>query len=391
MQQEIRKYGIQRTVSLLKLCGNPDKKLKIIHIAGTNGKGSTAEYITSVLVAAGKRAGAFTSPQVFCFEEQFRIDGTPLPTERLRKYFDEVKEIAEGVEDSPSPFEIDTATALYAFYKEGCEYAVIECGLGGRDDATNAAAQKEVAVITSISLEHTAELGSTLEEICAAKSGIIRDCPAVVSDYQPQEVKHFFSKFDPVFAGKDLTEEKCDGQGQAFIYKGSRYEIKMLGKAQMYNAATAIEVCKILGIEERYIFQGIKNARLSGRLETEERNGVKYILDGAHNPGAIAELVGVLSDIKGERELVFGCLSDKDVESIASLLSPYFKRAVLFSPQSVRAMAIERIINAFSGKTEYITAENVTEALEKTECKTVVVCGSFTFLKEAREWIRKRR
>ncbi|MGN1103459.1 MAG: bifunctional folylpolyglutamate synthase/dihydrofolate synthase [Candidatus Coproplasma sp.] len=388
MLQDIRKYGTQRCEELLKLCGNPDKKLKIIHIAGTNGKGSTAEYITSILISAGKKVGTFTSPYVFSFEEQFRIDGQPITKERLDSCLAEVERISKPIEDTPSPFELQTACALYSFYKEGCEYAVIECGLGGRDDATNAIAQKSVAVIISISLEHTAELGPTLNDICTAKSGIIKDCPAVVSAYQPQEVKRFFEKFKPVFAGENLTKENC-AEGQAFSYRGSRYEINLLGEAQLYNASTAIEVCTLLGIDENAIVQGLKTARLKGRLEQIERNGVRFILDGGHNPGAVAQLVGVIKGIKGEKELVFGCLSDKDVESIAKELSPHFKRAILFSPASYRAMVLDRITKAFTGKIDYVTAQNIDDALEKTQCRNVAVCGSFTFIKEASEWIRK--
>ena len=390
MVKEIRKFGTERTVELLKLCSNPDKKLKIIHIAGTNGKGSTAEYITSILISAGKRVGTFTSPYVFCFEEQFRIDGQPLSKERLNGYLTEVEQIAQAISDTPSPFELQTATALYAFEKEGCEYAVIECGLGGKDDATNAVLQKQVAVITSISIEHTAELGSTLQEICNAKSGIIKNCPTVVSAYQPREVKDFFAKFNPVFAGGNLLEENCE-RGQAFSYKGNRYEISMLGTAQLYNAATAIEVGRLLGIGDKYITQGLKTARLEGRLEIIECKGVRYVLDGGHNPGAVEQLSGVLSKMHGEKELVFGCLSDKDVENIAKELSPYFKRAILFSPESYRAMPIERIERAFTGKIDYTTAQNIGKALDQTKCKIVVVCGSFTFIKEAREWIKKQQ
>ncbi len=391
MQQEIRKYGTERCEQLLKLCGNPDKKLKIVHISGTNGKGSTAGFISSSLYAAGKRVGTFTSPQVFCYEEQFRINLTPLSKAVIDSYLNEVKRLSQCMSDFPSPFEIETAAAILAFYKEGCEYAVIECGLGGRDDATNAIAQKQVAVFTSISLEHTAELGATVIDICRAKSGIIKDCPVVVSDYQSKEVKDFFRRFDPIFAGEGLEKEKDSSNGQTFTYKGNRYKINMLGRAQLYNAATAIEVCNLLGIGQSYIAQGLKNTVLGGRLQVEESGGVKYILDGAHNPGAIAELVEVLENIKGEKELVFGCLSDKDVESAARLLAPCFKRVILFSPPSVRAMALEKIVGAFSNKLDYITADGVSDALKKTQSKTVVVCGSFTFIKEAQEWIKKRQ
>ena len=391
MVKEIRKYGTERCEELLKLCSNPDKKLKIIHIAGTNGKGSTAEYITSILISADKRVGTFTSPFVFKFEEQFRINGQPLTQEKLNGYLTQVEQIAKAIEDTPSPFELQTATALYAFEKEGCEYAVIECGLGGRDDATNAISQKSVAVITSISLEHTAELGTTLQEICTAKSGIIKDCPVVVSAYQPKEVKDFFAKFNPIFAGENLTKEQPQTKGQSFSYKGNCYQISMLGTAQPYNAATAIEVGRLLGIEDKYITRGLSKAHLEGRLEMVEAKGVKYILDGGHNPGAVAQLAGELSKMQGEKELVFGCLSDKDVESIATLLSPHFKRAILFSPESYRAMPLERIEEAFKGKLDYTTAQNIGKALDQTKCKTVIICGSFTFIKEAREWIRKRQ
>ena len=203
--------------------------------------------------------------------------------------------------------------------------------------------------------------------------------------------KDFFAKFNPIFAGDNIIEEKCENAGQAFSYKGSCYQIKMLGKAQPYNAATAIEVGRLLGIDDSAITQGLSKASLDGRLERLEAKGVKYILDGGHNPGAVKELAGELSKTQGEKELVFGCLSDKDVEGIATLLSPHFKRAVLFSPNSDRAMAIERITKAFTGKIDYTTAQNIGKALDQTKCKAVIICGSFTFIKEAREWIRKRQ
>ncbi len=394
MQKEIRKYGTERCERLLKLTGNPDSKLKIVHIAGTNGKGSTAEYISSVLVAAGKKTGTFTSPQVFCHGEQFRVDRVQLTAEKIRGYIDEVKKAALNMRDEPSPFEIETAAAILAFYKEGCEYAVIECGLGGRDDATNAISKKEVAVITSVSLEHTAELGPTLKDICLAKSGIIRNCPVVVPSCMTGEAKRFFGRFDPVIAGEGLTPLASeDGEdGQRFRYKGAEYRIKMLGEAQLYNAATAVEVCRLLGIEERYISEGLGEAELAGRIQIIKRGGRTFILDGAHNPGAAEALSGFL---KGygvtEGELVFGCLSDKDADGLAEILSPHFIRAVLFEPDSPRAMPLKKMLCAFSGRIDTLTAASVGEALDKTEADTVAVCGSFTILKEAEEWINRRR
>lgn len=396
MQGQLIKYGTERCERLLKLLGNPDEKLKIIHIAGTNGKGSTAEYISSVLKCAGKRVGTFTSPQVLFYEEQFRIDCQPLSPEKIKGYLDGVKQIASAMGDKPTPFEVEAVGAVLAFYREGCEYAVLECGLGGRDDATNAISRKEVAVITSISLEHTAELGATLQEICTAKSGIIKNCPAVVSAYQCGEVKEFFKKFNPVFAGEGLTPATADTTCvQAFCYKGETYGINMLGSAQPYNAATAIEACRLLGIESRYITEGLKTAKLYGRTEVIKKGGRTFIFDGAHNPAAIGALTQTLADTPdfkgGEAELVFGCLSDKDVEACAKILAPHFKRAILFEPESARAMALDKMIKAFTGKIPVETAPSVIGALDKTESRKIVVCGSFTIIKEAREWIKREQ
>ncbi len=161
------KFGTERTRALLDALGSPDKGLKIIHVAGTNGKGSCSAFISNALKAAGKSVGTFTSPQVFSCEEQFCVNCVPLERRVTEKYISMASAAADAMEDKPSAFEIETAAALEAFRKEGCEYAVIECGLGGRDDATNAVANKVAAAITSVSIEHTAELGGTITEICS--------------------------------------------------------------------------------------------------------------------------------------------------------------------------------------------------------------------------------
>lgn len=377
----------------MKRLDSPDKKLKIAHIAGTNGKGSTAAYITRILIAAGMRVGTFISPQVYSFYDQFLIDGVPILKNVFDPYISLVERACEGMDDAPSPFEIQTAAALCAFSAEGCEYAVLECGLGGRDDATNAIERKEVAVITSVSLEHTKELGSTVTEICRAKSGIVKGCPLVLSAYNGKDALNFFKPFNPVIAGADIKAEEVDLSSpcQKFSYRGKTYALNMLGEAQPYNAACAMEACKILGVDEKYFEEGLSSARLGGRSEIIERGGVTYILDGAHNPAAISQFAGVMRLFGGEAELAFGCLSDKDVGAAARILSPLFKRAYLFSPASPRAMDINKIESAFRGAVAYEIKENVSEALNAAASPVVAVCGSFTVLKEAREWIGKRR
>ncbi len=386
------KFGTERARALLDALGSPDKGLKIIHVAGTNGKGSCSAFISNALKAAGKSVGTFTSPQVFSYEEQFCVNCVPLERRVTEKYISMASAAAEAMEDKPSAFEIETAAAFEAFRKEGCEYAVIECGLGGRDDATNAVANKVAAAITSVSIEHTAELGGTITEICRAKSGIIKDCPAVVSAMQTEEGTAFFKQLGAIFAGEGLEVIKSSAEGQTFKYKGETYSVKMYGSAQCFNAAVAIEVCRILGLSLEDIRRGITQTAVEGRCQTVIKGEVTYILDGAHNPAAFKPLTELLAFCPKPAALVFGCLSDKDVCGAAEALAPHFRSAVLFSPKSYRAMELERIYGAFKGKIEVITtAETVEAALSKAAGKTVVVCGSFTALKEAREWIEKRQ
>jgi dihydrofolate synthase/folylpolyglutamate synthase len=372
--------------------GAPDEQLKIVHVAGTNGKGSTCAYITQILLAAGIKAGTFTSPEVYDYAEKFCVDGKPLELEKLKEYLSLTYTLAQEMSDKPTAFEIETAAALYAFYKEGCAYAVVECGMGGLSDSTNAIRQKQLAVITSISLEHTAILGDTITKICRQKAGIIRDCQVIVNGLQTEESRRYFEKFNAIFAGDGIKVSESTLTSQKFIYKGREYSINMLGLAQAYNAATAIEVGEYLGISPQYIWQGIKNTKLLGRVEVIERGKVTYILDGSHNPASFAPLTDVLGQDKRQKTLVFGCLSDKDISSAVGILSPYFDSVHVFSPDSYRAMDIEKIYSAFESSFKNVEkCEGVTQALEEADGQVVVVCGSFTILKEAKEWIEKRQ
>lgn len=386
------KYGLSRTRALLSAFSDPDKQLKIVHIAGSNGKGSIAAYITNILIASGAKVGTFTSPEVFSYSEKFLFNGKPAD-EVINYYLSEVYDAASAMSDRPTAFEIETVAALTAFRAAGCEYAVVECGLGGRDDATNAISQKAVAVISSISLEHTAVLGDTIESICAHKAGIIKNCPVVVSALQCEEGRAYFSQFTDKFAGDGLEILSRDRGGQFFLYGGVRYFIKMHGDAQCYNAATAIEAAKILGIDSCTISAGLVLTRLTGRCDIRESGGRTYILDGAHNPAAFSPLSDMLKSTDGEKSLVFGCLSDKDVRSSAEILCPLFDEIIIFSPSSYRAMDRDKIFSAFeaAGAKRIRAAQGIEDALGMAEGKIIAVCGSFTFLKEALQWIEKRQ
>ncbi len=376
-------FGLERTRALLDGLGSPDGKLKIIHIAGTNGKGSTAEFITQILIAAGKSVGTFTSPAVYDYCEQFRINGEPIDGELYAKAFGSALKISAGA----TQFELETAAALYAFVLAGCEYAVVECGLGGTYDATNAILRKEVAVINSVSLEHTGVLGNTLKEICTHKSGIIKGCPAVVNSLQSAEVAAFFEKKNVIITEK--PQIICEN---AFLYGGKEYRLTMKGAAQPYNAACAIEVAKLLKIDETATYMGVYSAFLGGRIEVlTAKDGTLYVLDGAHNPAAFAPLKDYVSKQSGEKSIVFGCLSDKDVKGNAAALAGVANEFFAVSPPVQRAMESDKIYSALKCVCPVVyRAGTVAEALEKSVNKTVAVCGSFTLLKEAKIWIEKK-
>lgn len=385
------KTGTERTRAMLNALNNPDEALKIIHVAGTNGKGSVTEYVTQILLAAGKTAGTFQSPAVYNYFEQFRINGNPIGEEELEKAFKEVISLAEKFD--ATGFEAETAGALLAFKNAGAEYAVIECGMGGRDDATNAVSKKELAVITSIGLEHTAYLGNTTEEICARKAGIIKDCPAVVSALQTDEVKAYFGGKGAIFADKPLRVIKSSLNGQTFIYGGYGFFTQMAGNVQPYNAACAIEAARLLKISETAIYQGVKAAKLPARAEVIRKNGTIYLLDGAHNPPALKQLATLIKQRFAPMvtAIVFGCLSDKDVDGGVKALEGASAKIIAVHPDNSRGMDIEKINSACKKYFKNaVTAADIPAAMQQTaDFKSVVICGSFTILSEAKRWIEK--
>ena len=382
------KFGVERTRRILDKLDAPDKNLKIIHVSGTNGKGSTAEYISQILIAAGKRTGTFSSPMVESYFDQFRVDGKPIAEETFAKYF---KAANDAAGDIATEFEVQTATALYAFYKEGCEYAVVECGLGGKLDATNAIIQKEVAVISSIGIEHTAFLGNTYAKICEHKAGIINNCPAIVNALQPSEAREYFKKLGVTFAEKGFGIKSISLDGVKFTYDGREYKTRMYGREQAYDAATAIEAMHALKIDENAIRTGIFEANPAGRLQLLTASGNIYIVDGGHNPSGIKPLAGLIKNFPAENvEIIFGCLADKDINGNLRTLEGLSKKITAVQPDSPRALEINKITAACKKYFAVVgEAKSVNEALDRAK-GVVVVCGSFTLVKEALSWIEKK-
>ncbi len=385
-------FGVERTRALLDGLGSPDKKLKIIHVAGTNGKGSVAEYLTRILLCAEKTVGTFTSPAVYDYFEQYRINGENISSELFAEAFGAALSVADSLAADggahATRFEVETAGALYAFALAGCAYAVVECGLGGLYDSTNAIAGKAVAVITSVSLEHTAVLGDNILSICRHKAGIIKDCPAVASALQTDEATAYMRGKGAIIADKPLKIIKSSPQGQTFLYGGCEFFTQMAGVAQPYNAATAIEAARLLKISDNAIYSGVKAAKLAGRLELLTANGNNYILDGAHNPASFVPLAELLKSTGGADAVVYGSLSDKDIDGNIAALKPYAGKIFIVTPDSLRAMDAEKI---FAVCAKYkIPAEvcnSISAAMERA-CGTVAVCGTFTILKEAKRYIK---
>ncbi len=393
-------FGTGTERRLLNALGSPDDKLKIVHIAGTNGKGSTAELLSSIIAAAGKTVGTFTSPQVYAYEDMFKLDCRPADEEAITAAMRKVLDAMESRGIRATQFEVETATAILLFAEQGCEYAVLECGMGGRDDATNAVHKKKVAIITSISLEHTEYLGETIEDICKAKEGIIKDCPAVISVDQTEDglsyfVHNWYGKTNVVMRnslnGDNILEEE---DGMRFKAYGVWYKLHAHGRSQAGNANIAMQAARLLGIRGEPIKKGLENARLPGRVEVFPLGDREIVLDGAHNPDAFDPLCDYLEN-KRDVRIIYGCLKDKDADGcmdmLESLGNPKMKISVV-QPPSPRAMGAGRIFNACRCHFRDISVcRTVTEALDASTEKTTVVCGTFTYLAEAREWIEKRQ
>lgn len=383
-------FGTERCRKILDALDSPDKSLKIVHIAGTNGKGSVAEYISQIILASGARVGTFTSPAVYCYEDGFRVDMAPLHRAKLDAYIDLAARAAEGLE--ATMFEIETAAAIYAFYCEGCEWAVIECGLGGAADATNAVARKHLALITSIGLEHTAILGDTVEKICAQKAGIISDCPAVASALQPDGARAYFEGMGVKIAdGLEILHGDADGT--RFLYGGREYFTYALGCAQPYNAALAIAGAKILGMPQNAVYSGVNAAKPQGRLQVFNLGCGRVILDGAHNPASFLPLANLLKGGDfGRVVFVLSALADKDLGGNLAALRGLAEGVIAVESGSPRAMPLGKITEICG---EYFgsvsSASSVGEALDiaASRADTVVVCGSFTILQEAKASIMK--
>ncbi|MGN1235549.1 MAG: bifunctional folylpolyglutamate synthase/dihydrofolate synthase [Christensenellaceae bacterium] len=369
-------YGLERVEALLARLNAPRRNQMIFHIAGTNGKGSVAAYLTAVLAAAGKRVGTYTSPAVFDKRECFLIDGVPASDEAIGRAIGETL----ALRTDTTAFETEFAAALRLFDNEKTDALVIECGCGGREDATNALPYKTVACVTSVSLDHVPLLGNSLKEIAFQKVGIVKNCP-LVTGKQPAEVFSVFASALSELSVPLLVAEE---------YRG---DISLSGVRQSTNAGIAALAAKTAGIEEAAIRTGLSSAVLHGRFERLQTEGGVLILDGAHNQEAVEALRDSLIRAFPERkaDFIIGMFRDKAIGAVLSVLVPLARSFLVVQAPLPRGLEQDRLAALVQ---EIVPADvPVTIGGEQEIAKLLresplaVACGSFSILKTVRACI----
>ena len=354
--------GLSRTQELLSGLGNPEKGMKFVHVAGTNGKGSTCAMLNSILMTAGYKVGLYTSPYIVRFNERMQINGIPISDDELAELVSVIKPIAESMEDKPTEFELITAVAFLYFKKHDCDIVVLEVGMGGRLDSTNVIESSVVSVITGIALDHTSVLGNTIESIAFEKAGIIKNgCPVVYGGRDDDAFKIISEKANE--CGSELVRTRLDAlkihkmsiEGTQFGYTYYiNLNLSLLGVYQPENAATVLETVCLLNkqgfvIKLQHIKDGLKNARWRARFELLA-NDPPVIFDGSHNIQGVTAAANSIKSFFGDNKVVLlmGVLADKDYKEMVEILSPLAERVFAVTPSSPRALDSAELAERFS-------------------------------------------
>lgn len=352
-----RTRGLGRTTELMRLLGDPQKELRFVHIAGTNGKGSTAAMLSSVLTQAGYTTGLFTSPHLQRYNERIKVNGADIPDGEMDRLMEEIWRASRQMEEAPSEFEILTAMGLLYFRERGCDIVVLEVGLGGRIDSTNIIPAPEAAVITNIGLEHTEYLGDTLEQIAGEKAGIIKPGTQVVLYHQTPGVEAVVRAQCALCAcpltitdGGQQKLLECGLEGQTFSYREREgLRLSLPGSYQYRNAAVVLDTVDALkergwSIPEQAVRAGLAGAAWPGRFEVLGREPL-VIVDGAHNPNGVEALVQSLKQYLPGRSMTFvmGVMADKNYDQMLELAAPLARRFITVTPESHRALDSGRL------------------------------------------------
>lgn len=349
------RLGLDRITELMERLGNPQDNLRVIHVAGTNGKGSTCAFVASILKTAGFRTGLFSSPYIIEFNDRIRVNGTNIDNDALREVALLVRDQAEAMDDHPTEFELMTAVALLHFARERCEFAVLEVGLGGRLDSTNVVEHPEVCAIAPISFDHMALLGSTLPEIAGEKAGIIKKGAAVVSAPQEPEVQKVIkaacAEADCVLAQVDTAQ--LAGASADFSYRIYQHlRIWLMGSYQPQNAALAIEIIEQLrargvSVSDDALREGLAETTWPGRFEVVAHHP-EFIVDGGHNVQGMQALVDSLALNYPGRKITFllSVLEDKDYPRMLEIVMPVGTSFVCTTASSPRALSSYKLARA---------------------------------------------
>ena len=411
------RLGLDTIGKLLELLGNPHLDMKYIHIGGTNGKGSTSAYISTVLKEAGYKVGLFTSPFLERFNERISINGVDISDKKLGEITGRVKEkieimLEEGYEH-PTTFEIVTTIAFVYFKEKNVDYVVLEVGLGGRSDSTNIIDNSLVSVITTIDYDHVDILGNTLDKIAYEKAGIIKENGLVISYPQEEEA---FNVLKEVSKDKNADLIRCPMEninirelnefGGIFDFKynnkiSSEIKIKQLGKYQIYNASLALFTLlnlrdrKLIQITDEEIRRGLEKTKWKGRLEVLRRNPT-FLIDGAHNLQGAKTLADSIDMFKHNRLIMcVGILGDKDVEHMVEILAPLADEIIVTEvnmPRKMKAESLEEIIGKYNPNT--IIEKNREEAVNKAinmakPDDLIVFAGSLYLIGEIRSIVTR--
>ena len=399
-----RKPGLSRTLALLERLGDPQKRLKFVHITGTNGKGSTAAMVSSMLTRAGLRTGLYTSPHLWTFHERFQVDGVPISDGLLGELGELVINAGEGMADPPTECELMTALGMEFFLRAGCDIVVLEVGLGGRLDSTNVIPAPEAAVITNIGLEHTQELGGTCALIAHEMAGIIKPGSSAVLYRQSREVEEVVEEACKA-AGCPLTITALDTlevleagrDGQTFRYRGKGpFHISLLGRHQLYNAAVALDTVWAMAargwkIDDQAVTLGLQEAVWPARMELARRDP-DVLLDGGHNPQCMSALHAALEELYPDRKIIFltGVLGDKDYQGMVGEMLPLAKCFVTITPDSPRALSAGELADYLETRgARAIPCQTTAQGLERALAlagpeDVVCACGSLYMIGEVR-------
>ncbi len=384
--------GLDSIRRITELCETPQRGMRFLHVAGTNGKGSVSTMLSNILISAGYKTGLFISPYVIDFRERIQLDGKMISCADFARIISRLKPLVEQIDEEGlcvTEFELITCAAFIYFKEKGCDYVVLEVGMGGRLDATNIIDCPEVSVITRIDLDHTAILGDTASKIAFEKCGIIKSgAPTVMYPDQYGEVCNVIATVcrerNSRLIIPPIDFYACDNgiYGSNICLHDINITLSLIGRHQQLNAATAVEAAIVLGIDHKHIANGIAATFFAARMEVLSHKPT-VILDGAHNPNGARALVDALNSTFNGKKCVaiMGMLADKDIDDVLGILAPCFTDIVTLTVQNPRTMtAAELKHKALNYCDSVKSAHSYSEAIRIADAlsngKPVVICGS---------------